>query len=135
MKWTSLHDKVATWGYFVSVHAIGIKALKNRLSHYVRIASEGGVVLVTDRDRVVAELRSPEAGRASGLPDVMLANLAREGVLTPAVIQKGWRPRCSKGFTNLIQNRFELWTQFIWRRHCIAKIENCLQVLQPTAVA
>lgn len=38
------------------MRAVGIKALKNKLSEYVRVAAEGETVLVTDRDRVVAEL-------------------------------------------------------------------------------
>jgi len=36
--------------------AVGVKVLKNKLSEYVRLAASGETVLVTDRDRVVAEL-------------------------------------------------------------------------------
>jgi len=39
--------------------AVGVKALKNGLSKYLREVEAGEVVLVTDRDRVVAELRRP----------------------------------------------------------------------------
>ena len=46
------------------MRAVGVKALKNRLSEYVRAAAAGETVLVTDRDRVVAELGPPRAGRA-----------------------------------------------------------------------
>jgi prevent-host-death family protein len=38
------------------VRAVGLKVLKNKLSEYLRLAARGEVVLVTDRDRVVAEL-------------------------------------------------------------------------------
>ena len=38
------------------MRSVGIKMLKNKLSEYVRIASGGEIVLVTDRDRVVADL-------------------------------------------------------------------------------
>ena len=39
--------------------AVGIRELKARLSHYLRDVQGGEVVLVTDRGRVVAELRRP----------------------------------------------------------------------------
>lgn len=43
------------------MHAVGVKELKNRLSEYLREVARGEVVLVTDRGRVVAELRQPAA--------------------------------------------------------------------------
>jgi antitoxin (DNA-binding transcriptional repressor) of toxin-antitoxin stability system len=39
--------------------AIGVRELKARLSHYLRDVQAGEVVLVTDRGRVIAELRAP----------------------------------------------------------------------------
>jgi antitoxin (DNA-binding transcriptional repressor) of toxin-antitoxin stability system len=53
------------------MRTVGLKVLKNKLSEYVRIASQGERVLIADRDRVVAEL--------------VLANLVREGLVTPAL--------------------------------------------------
>lgn len=47
------------------MRAVGIKTLKNRLSEYVRVAAEGETVLVTDRDRVVAELAPPRRAAPS----------------------------------------------------------------------
>ena len=41
------------------MRSVGIKVLKNKLSEYVRLAAGGETVLVTDRDRVVAELGPP----------------------------------------------------------------------------
>jgi len=41
------------------VRSVGIRELKNSLSEYVRHVRAGDQVLVTDRGRVVAELRSP----------------------------------------------------------------------------
>ncbi len=38
------------------MRSVGVKVLKNKLSEYVRLAASGETVLVTDRDRVVAEL-------------------------------------------------------------------------------
>jgi antitoxin (DNA-binding transcriptional repressor) of toxin-antitoxin stability system len=67
------------------VRAVGIKALKNKLSEYVRIAADGETVLVTDRDRVVAELGPPQAGRAADVSDALLADVVRRGWLRPPV--------------------------------------------------
>jgi antitoxin (DNA-binding transcriptional repressor) of toxin-antitoxin stability system len=67
----------------VDVRAVGLKVLKNKLSEYVRLAAGGETVLVTDRDRVVAELTPPREGRSSFAADAMLADAVREGWLTP----------------------------------------------------
>ncbi|TDR90491.1 type II toxin-antitoxin system Phd/YefM family antitoxin [Enterovirga rhinocerotis] len=61
---------------------VGIKALKNNLSRYVHAAAGGERVLVTDRDKVVAELVPPQQCGASSEDDVV-ARGAREGWLTP----------------------------------------------------
>ncbi|MGH7857687.1 MAG: type II toxin-antitoxin system Phd/YefM family antitoxin [Candidatus Binatia bacterium] len=39
--------------------AVAVKELKNRLSAYLREVAGGETVLVTDRGKVVAELRRP----------------------------------------------------------------------------
>lgn len=67
------------------MRTVGLKVLKNKLSEYVRIASQGERVLIADRDRVVAELVPPEPGRAERASDAVLANLVREGLVTPAL--------------------------------------------------
>lgn len=73
---------------------VGIKALKNRLSEYVRAASSGETVLVTDRDRVVAELVPPAAGRSTTPADALLADAVRRGwVAPPALPASGVPPR------------------------------------------
>jgi antitoxin (DNA-binding transcriptional repressor) of toxin-antitoxin stability system len=68
------------------MRVVGLKVLKNKLSEYVRLAASGETVLVTDRDRVVAELVPPRAGRSSFLADARLAEGVRNGWLTPPVI-------------------------------------------------
>lgn len=67
------------------MRAVGIKTLKNKLSEYVRIAAQGERVLVTDRDRIVAELGPPSPGRADTVADAMLADAVRKGWLRPAI--------------------------------------------------
>jgi antitoxin (DNA-binding transcriptional repressor) of toxin-antitoxin stability system len=39
--------------------AVGTKVLKDNLSKYLRMVREGEVILVTDRDEVIAEIRRP----------------------------------------------------------------------------
>ena len=65
------------------MRSVGLKILKNRLSEYVRLAAGGEVVLVTDRDRVVAELAPPREGRSVALNDALLAEAVRRGWVTP----------------------------------------------------
>ena len=65
--------------------AVGIKILKNRLSEYVKQAAGGEIILVTDRDRVVAELGPPREGRPPLLTDAVLAEAVRRGLITPAL--------------------------------------------------
>jgi antitoxin (DNA-binding transcriptional repressor) of toxin-antitoxin stability system len=67
------------------MRAVGLKVLKNRLSEYVRLAASGETVLVTDRERVVAELVPPGAGRGATSADALLADAVRRGWLTPAL--------------------------------------------------
>ena len=75
------------------MRAVGLKILKNRLSEYIRLAAGGETVLVTDRDRVVAEIGPPQAGRSPFLGDALLADAVREGWLTPAAGGRGQPPR------------------------------------------
>ena len=77
------------------MRAVGLKVLKNKLSEYVRMAANGETVLITDRDRVVAELVPPASGRAGIVDDAILADLVRRGHLTPPVgPTEGEVPRC-----------------------------------------
>jgi antitoxin (DNA-binding transcriptional repressor) of toxin-antitoxin stability system len=88
---------VATSSYLVPMRAVGIKALKNRLSEYLKLVAEGEVVLITDRDVVVAELRQP-AARSPHVADAALAELVRTGVLTPPMtVREGAPPRPPDG--------------------------------------
>jgi len=74
------------------MRSVGLKVLKNKLSEYVRLAAGGETVLVTDRDHVVAELGPPQPGRSPILTDALLAELVREGWLTPPVLVDGNPP-------------------------------------------
>ncbi|MGH7312454.1 MAG: type II toxin-antitoxin system Phd/YefM family antitoxin, partial [Candidatus Rokuibacteriota bacterium] len=74
------------------MRAVGLKVLKNRLSEYVRLAATGETVLVTDRDRVVAELGPPRESRSPLLADARLAEAVRRGWITPPALPRGELP-------------------------------------------
>ena len=69
------------------MQTVGIKALKNRLSEYLRAVAAGETVLVTDRGRIVAEIMPP---RSLSLPpdatdaERQWAELIRQGLAKPA---------------------------------------------------
>jgi antitoxin (DNA-binding transcriptional repressor) of toxin-antitoxin stability system len=74
------------------MRAVGLKVLKNKLSEYVRLAQSGETILVTDRDRVVAELVPPREGRSASASDAVLAEMIRSGWVTPAARPLAGRP-------------------------------------------
>jgi antitoxin (DNA-binding transcriptional repressor) of toxin-antitoxin stability system len=63
------------------MRSVGIKALKAHLSRYIDLVRKGEVVLVTDRDEVVAEIRLPSQLVPSGVSrwDLALQEEARRG--------------------------------------------------------
>jgi prevent-host-death family protein len=69
---------------------VGLKILKNKLSEYVRLAAAGETVVITDRNRVVAEIVPPQRhGNES-----VLERGVREGWIRPATRPgKGTLPR------------------------------------------
>ncbi|MEO7803391.1 MAG: prevent-host-death protein [Actinomycetota bacterium] len=74
------------------MRSVGLKVLKNKLSEYVRLAASGETVLISDHDRVVAELVPPRPTRADSLPDALLAEAVRNGLVTPPVDPHGSLP-------------------------------------------
>lgn len=74
------------------MRAVGLRELKNRLAEYVRIAAAGEVVLVADRDRVVAQLTAPDPSRSPRVADAALAEAVREGLISPAALPPGPPP-------------------------------------------
>ena len=74
------------------MRSVGIKTLNNRVSEYVRLAASGETILVTDRDRIVAEIGPPQPTRSPLLADSLLAEAVRKGWLRPPVLQTGIEP-------------------------------------------
>jgi len=63
----------------------GVRDLKTHLSSYLRDVERGDIVLVTDRGRVVAELRPPGAAARGVSPaELRYRKLVDRGLLRPA---------------------------------------------------
>ena len=90
------------------MRSVGIKVLNSRLSEYVRLAAAGETVLVTDRDRVVAEIGPPRAERSPILADALLADAVRKGWLTPPAAPGSEPPRVPAPIMTLDQILTEL---------------------------
>jgi antitoxin (DNA-binding transcriptional repressor) of toxin-antitoxin stability system len=73
--------------------AIGIKTLKNKLSAYLQLVAKGETVLVTDRDRVVAQITAPNIGQAVHVSDAVMADLIRQGWATAPMSPPAVPPR------------------------------------------
>jgi len=69
------------------MHSVGLKILKNKLSEYVRLASAGETVVITDRGRTVAELVPPRRE-----PESVIERGVREGWIRPAARGANWPP-------------------------------------------
>ena len=74
------------------MRSVGIKILNSRLSEYVRLAASGETILVTDRDRVVAEMGPPRETRSPVLADALLAEAVRNGWLSPPALTAPGEP-------------------------------------------
>lgn len=89
------------------MRSVGLKVLKNKLSEYVRLAAGGETILISDRDRVVAELVPPRDTRADSVTDAFLADAVRNGFLTPALATGGPLPE-GPGVASLSEILLEL---------------------------
>ena len=87
----ALLDEVALGSYVDPMRSVGLKILKNKLSEYIRLAAAGETVLVTDRDKVVAQITAPDAARSP-----LLAEAFRNGLQTPPVLGSHVGPPLSK---------------------------------------
>jgi prevent-host-death family protein len=61
---------------------VGVRELKNRLTHYLGRAKRGEEVVVTERGKPVAVLQSIQALEAPKSLDARLAKLAASGLVT-----------------------------------------------------
>ena len=74
------------------MRSIGVKALKDKLSEYLRLAAAGETVLVTDRDQVIAEIGPPRRAQAESVSDTLVAYGVSSGWITPRQFPPGSIP-------------------------------------------
>ena len=93
----------------MSMPTVGLKVLKNKLSEYIRRAAAGETVVVTDRNRIVAEIVPPRQPR----PESVIERGVREGWIRPAIRAANWPPppKPIKGLTfeQLMADREDRW--------------------------
>ena len=84
---------VTTSDYLSSMQTVGVKELKARLSEYLRAVKRGETIIVTEHDRVIAELHAPRRERhVDDDVEETLDRLAAAGEVTRAVSRKrGWQ--------------------------------------------
>ena len=70
--------------------AIGIRELKSQLSQYIKLVQKGEVLLITDRHKVVAELRqSKQIEKNSDLTlNEFISKLSKSGLIKKAERQE-----------------------------------------------
>jgi antitoxin (DNA-binding transcriptional repressor) of toxin-antitoxin stability system len=67
------------------MRSVDLKDLKNKLRDYIGFAAAGEIVLVTDDNRVIAEIVPPRPGRPLGMAkEDIISRGIREGWITPA---------------------------------------------------
>ena len=81
--------RASNWRTLVArgwIKSITSRALKDKPIDYVRLAAGDETVLVTDRDRVVAEIGPPRPTRSPLLSDALWLEACRQGWITPPVL-------------------------------------------------
>ena len=73
-----------------AMKTVGVKELKNNLSAYLRMIHAGYVILITDRNQVVAEMREPIAAGPSPSQNPLLTLWIQEGKIKAPVENKKW---------------------------------------------
>ncbi len=74
-----------------TMSTVGVKALKDRLTHYLRQSKRGEDVVVTERGKPIAVIRPIRAAEPTGSLDVRLARLADQGLITLPVAKPSKR--------------------------------------------
>lgn len=75
-------DKCSYWWLQLVAMTVGVKDLKNNLSHYLRRVAKGHRISVTAHGRVVAELGPPPPAPRAVLSRYQ--QLVADGLITPA---------------------------------------------------
>lgn len=77
---------------------VGVKELKDRLSQYLREVKAGAVVLVSERTRVIAEMRRPTMAEEPSRATSLLHDWAQEGSIS---LPRAAKRKCQKSPVHL----------------------------------
>jgi antitoxin (DNA-binding transcriptional repressor) of toxin-antitoxin stability system len=77
-------DSARPPGYFATMRSVALKTLETQVHELVHLAEKGGTVLITEHDRVIAELSPPREAQGPFLTNPALAEAVRKGWITPA---------------------------------------------------
>jgi len=66
------------------MRAVALKTLEGQVQELVHLAEKGETVLITEHDRVIAELSPPRESQSPFLTNPALAEAVRKGWITPA---------------------------------------------------
>lgn len=64
---------------------VGIKALKDNLSQYIGLVRKGEIVIVKDRNEIVAEIRKP---RRETVENIFMQEAIQQGSIIPEKVKK-----------------------------------------------
>ena len=79
------------------MNAVGIRELKNRLTHYVWLAKQGSEIVITEHGRPVALIQRLQDVRSPKTQGVQLAKLGAQGRLNRSIGASRWAA-CSTDF-------------------------------------
>ena len=80
------------------VITVDVKELKDRLSEYLGDVKAGAVVLVSERARLIAEIRQPTIAEQAQPADSPIHDWTREGTL---ILPRARKSRCPKSPVSL----------------------------------
>ena len=64
------------------MNTVGIKELKNRLTHYLRLSRAGEEIIVSDRGKPIALIQRIDMAKQPKSEEAILARMAAEGTVT-----------------------------------------------------
>ena len=87
---------------------VQIKVLRDNLSKYLKLVKEGEVVLVKERNTIIAELKPPSPETTQKTPwEITREQWIKEGILTPAKTQGPIKlPKRPKGLPSMSSEEF-----------------------------
>jgi len=74
------------------MRAVALKILESDVNEFVHLAEKGETVLITERDRVIAELTPPRKAQSPFTTNPALVEAVRKGWITPAEDVSGEPP-------------------------------------------